>query len=125
MTTPEAALAAALQHIAAIRFANTDEQSAAILAALDGRGWSLVNDEDFHAELTDDEVAVVAAMNFGEGLIEGRKQAADAVPDAEKARWRAALEIIAAEPTIATFAVGVTARNIARAALAAPTEEER
>ena len=38
-------------------------------------------------------------------------------------RLRAALEIIAAEPTAAPDAIGVTARNVARHALAATPAE--
>jgi hypothetical protein len=80
--TPEAVLAAAL-HAGKIDAECGPERgddciyahlnnAAAILAAMPD--WTLVNDEDFHAELTDDELATCAAMNFGAGLAEGRKE---------------------------------------------------
>ena len=74
-TDATAALAAALQTILSDFDREPDDEYMAVavpmfLSLIDG--WTLVNDVDFHAELTDDELATCAAMNFGEGLIENK-----------------------------------------------------
>ena len=120
-TDATAALAAALQTILSDFDREPDDEYMAVavpmfLSLIDG--WTLVNDVDFHAELTDDELATCAAMNFGEGLIEGRKEG-----EAEIDRLRAALEYIRDELGVPDSTYPMPVWNAATKALAALAPE--